>query len=137
MSKECQLRIYTGFLLLITALTGLTSCGLKAHPPVRSYAIEGTVVSVDLQGHSARISHEDILGLTDAMTMDFWVKDDTTLQRLQPNDRIKGRLLDDGNRPWLEDLIITKAVPGASAAAQGSHAILACPRPHPNGKDCK
>jgi Cu/Ag efflux protein CusF len=133
-------RIAVRLALIVAALAAFAACGWKAHPPVRSFAFEGRVISVNLERHTALIHHQDVPGLMDAMTMDFLIKDDATLRRLQPKDHLKGRLLDDGNRPWIEVVTISKPQPGSAAAqrdeAAGGRAET-CPRPSDSDKCTK
>jgi|SRR5580704_1835245 hypothetical protein len=63
------------FLSILLLAFALCACKDKSAAPVRQYKLEGVVVSLDPQGHIAKIKGEKIEGWMEAMTMEYPVKD--------------------------------------------------------------
>jgi Cu/Ag efflux protein CusF len=85
------------------------------------YELKGVVQSVDKAKKRATIKHEKVGDLMDAMTMPFFIKDEKSLDEMEPGDQIKATLVttSDGGQ-WLEKImIITKAKNGEASAAGG------------------
>lgn len=70
------------------------------------YEIKGKVVSVDREKKRVTIDHEEIKGYMDAMTMPFPVPEERELDSLEAGDQIKGTLVLDGDRYWVEKIEI-------------------------------
>ncbi len=106
--------------LRIFALAGclfLAACEQKVNAPAHSdeikrYALKGKVVKVEQANKRVEVDHEKIEGFMDAMTMEFAVKDDANLAKLQVGDQITAMLIYNpkDNRSWLEELKILKGL---------------------------
>lgn len=72
------------------------------------YEVKGRVVSVDRERKRVTIDHEEIKGYMDAMTMPFPVRDERELDGLEPEDTIKGTLIIDGDRYWIEKISVVQ-----------------------------
>jgi protein SCO1/2 len=83
-------------------------CGPRRSANEKRYPIKGQVVAVNQNDHTATISHEDIPGYMQAMTMDFKIKSDADLQMLKPGDQITGTLVVDDASSWVEILSIVE-----------------------------
>src|SRR5215467_10860083 len=94
-------------LVLIVFLITAASCRHKSEPAQR-YELKGKVVSVDKRGSAVTISHEDIPGYMEAMTMPFALKDASLLDVMNDGDGIQATLVVSGARSWLEDVIVTR-----------------------------
>jgi protein SCO1 len=117
------------FLLAIIACVTLagSSCGHKQSDNAKRYNFKGKVVAVDKAEKTATIDHEDIVGYMGAMTMEFDVRDDNGLAKLEPGDQVTATLAVTDEEDWLENLIITKqpvpdpnAKPGETSSAEPS-----------------
>src|SRR2546421_1614278 len=102
--------------LCLAALTLLSfACaGSKGEEPARRYQLKGTIVSVDKPHKQVVIAHEAIEGLMEGMTMPYMLKDKSAYDVMRPGDKIQATLAVAGDRPWLEDPIITQT-PQATA----------------------
>ena len=112
--------VMLGFLLMLAS-----SCGPRAAANEKRYPFKGKVIAVDKAEHTATIDHEDITGYMGAMTMEFDVKDDAGLAKLEPGDQVTATLAVTDEQDWLENLIITKqAVPDPNfKASEGTEPV--------------
>jgi protein SCO1 len=105
-------------LLLCIALLG---CQVPKEPEGKRYELKGKVVSVDRAGQRVTISHGEIRGYMDAMTMPFSLKDPSIINDISSGDDIQATLFVSLDATvWLEDVIISKPatkVPGAEQPA--------------------
>lgn len=94
-------------------------CGwFGAKKEVRTYELEGRVVSVDRRAKQVVVAHKEIPGLMKAMTMGFPLKNERDLDRVQPNDRIAGTLYVEADRSYLEILVIQRGPEGGDDAPE-------------------
>ena len=116
------------FLVLLCA--GLFGCQPppKAAPGKR-YEFKGKVVSVDRVQQRVTVSHEEIRGYMDAMTMPFALKDPSLISDIMPGDLIQATLFisDADASAWLEDVAITKPASRVPDAEQANTAKEANP----------
>lgn len=91
--------------------------GSGAKKQVRTYELEGRVVSVDRRARQVVVAHEEIPGFMKAMTMGFPLKNERDLDRVQPNDRIAGTLYVEDDRSYLEILVIQRGPDGNDTEA--------------------
>jgi protein SCO1 len=103
-------------LVMIALAALLAGCGHRASDNAQRYELKGTVVSVDRRGETVTITHQEIAGYMDAMTMPFKPKDSWVLDQAQPGNHIQATLVVDGLRSWLEDVIITQEAADPAAA---------------------
>jgi protein SCO1/2 len=103
------------FILLLCLV--LASCKAQpAAPQGKRYELKGTIVSVDKPNQSATISHEEIKGYMEAMTMPYKLKDAWPLDVMKPGDQIQATLVVTDDSDWLEDVVVSQQ----SAAAAGA-----------------
>jgi protein SCO1/2 len=82
----------------------------------QQYDLRGEVVGVDKDRHQVIIAHEAIEGYMEAMTMPFNVKDQWAMDSLAPGKRVQATLVVQGDRSWLEHIIIYE---GKSSGSTG------------------
>lgn len=92
------------------ALSSMMACG----PPAERYELEGSVVSVDVEAGKVTVSHDEIPGFMEAMTMPFSVLDRRLLPSMQEGDNLRATLVVQGNSYWLEDLVLSRPVASGS-----------------------
>lgn len=106
--RSAALRLLLAAALL--AAPSLPGCG--GGPESRQslhYTLRGTVVSIDRAHQQVIVSHEDVPGLMDGMTMSFTLREDSAYDVMRAGDRIEATLVVDGGRSWLEAPIISHA----------------------------
>lgn len=91
--------------------------------------MKGTVVAVDRAQQLVTISHGEIRGYMDAMTMPFALKDPSIIADISPGDSIQATLFvsDTEASTLLEDVIITKPATQTPKAEQANTAGQANP----------
>jgi len=94
------------FLILVFVSAVSLACRTTDHEERRQ--LKGTVLSVDKRGSTVTISHEEIPGYMDAMTMPFKLKDPSLLDVMSAGDRVQATLVVSGMRTWLEDVIVVR-----------------------------
>jgi protein SCO1/2 len=103
-------------LLCLLSLLSAVSCHQSAQPtPSQGVApaaqrrpLKGKVVSLDQKTATANIDAEAIDGFMDAMTMAYSVQPATVLGRLSPGDAISAVVVVEGNKYWLENVVVTQ-----------------------------
>jgi Cu/Ag efflux protein CusF len=95
------------FLSILLLTFALCACKQKsANPatnaPVERYKLDGIVVSLDPQGHTAKIKGEKIEGWMEAMTMEYPVKDG--FDALQVGDHVNATVFVQGLDYWLGEI---------------------------------
>jgi len=92
--------------------------------PVKHYAIQAEVISVDVPKKMLTLKHGDIPGLMPAMTMDYLVADEKQIVTLKPGDKISADLVIGENVGHLEKIVVVEraaAQPPASGTNQEGH----------------
>jgi protein SCO1/2 len=107
------------------ARTGSSSSGSTSEFEARAGAIQhpinGKVLKFDKDKHTVTLSHEAIPNFMDAMTMDFKVKEAWPFGVMGEGDSLRGTLVVDGARSWIEGVTVAKASgTNASTAPKGS-----------------
>jgi len=78
--------------------------------PVKHYALQAEVISVDAPRRLIHLKHGEIPGLMPAMTMTYVVKDAKQIEALQPGDKITADLVVGENVGHLEKIaLVSKA----------------------------
>ncbi len=93
-------------------LSGCTAT--KDRGDEQRYVLKGKVISVNKPEQTAAIDHEPVPGLMDAMVMDFKIKDKDALDVMEPGAQIQATLVVADEGSWLENPVITKAIPGGA-----------------------
>jgi protein SCO1 len=94
----------------------LLSCQSTKPVEGKRYELKGKVVSVDRTQLRVTISHGEIPGYMDAMTMPFILKDPSIINDINAGDSIQATVFVSDAQTWLEDVVITKPatrIPGA------------------------
>jgi protein SCO1 len=102
--------------LFLASASGLVACAREPVVTAR-YDLKGEVVSVDVAKGEVVVDHEEIPGFMAAMRMPFRVKERDTLGSMGAGDQIQATLAVADLGYWLENPVITKAIPGGEAAA--------------------
>ena len=111
------------FLVAATACarTGSSSSGSTSEFEARAGAIQhpidGKVVKVDKIKHTVTLSHEAIPNFMDAMTMDFKLKESWPFNAMAEGDTLRGTLVVDGARSWIEGVTVAKESGTTAATA--------------------
>jgi protein SCO1/2 len=85
--------------------------GASQHP------INGKVVNANKAQHTVTLSHEAIPNYMDAMTMEFKVKEAWPFDVMAAGDAMRGTLVVDGARSWIEGVTVAKASGTTAATA--------------------
>ena len=96
--------------------------GCQSQPEVQGkrYDLKGTVVSVDKANQTAIISHEEVKGFMEAMTMPFKLKDAWPLDVMKPGDEVQAALVVTDASAWLEDVVVVEKRAQAGATTESS-----------------
>lgn len=101
--------------LLLMVMIALASVGCRT-APVKHYAIQAEVVSVDVPRKMVTIKHGDIPGLMPAMTMNYLVADEKQIAPLKPGDKISADLVIGENVGHLEKIVLVEKAAPAPAS---------------------
>ncbi len=103
--------------LFLTIILFISACQkpktqANASADAKRYPFKGKVISVDRDGHKAKIEHDAIPGYMEGMTMDFPIHADFVWDVLKPGADIRAELVVDSaaSDPYfLDSLVITSA----------------------------
>jgi protein SCO1/2 len=95
-------------LVLLFGVIALSGCRSDMSNAKR-YELKGKVMSVEKDKHLLTVSHEEIKGFMDAMTMPFMVRDEWVFDQAAPGDQITATLVVDETESWLENVVIVKS----------------------------
>jgi len=96
-----------------SAPSAASEAGTAAAGELKTFPIQGKVISVDAAKGSIVLAHEAVPGFMDAMTMTYKLKDATVASELHPGDRIMAKLLvrkvgdDDYRDAMLDEIVVT------------------------------
>jgi Cu/Ag efflux protein CusF len=108
------------FLLLWMIVMASVGCQTA---PVKHYAIQAEVISVDVPRKIVTVKHGEIPGLMPAMTMNYLVADEKQIEPLKPGDKISADLVLGENVGHLEKIVLVeKAVAAPAAGDVNQHA---------------
>ncbi len=82
---------------------------LVARPGASQHEIVGKVVGINAAQRKVTISHQAITGYMDAMTMEFRLKEAWPFNVIAVGDEVRGNLVVDGARSWIEGVTVKKA----------------------------
>lgn len=89
--------------------------GASQHP------INGRIVRFDAAKHTVTLAHDAIPSYMDAMTMEFKVKEAWPFGIMAEGDSMRGTLVVDGAKSWIENVTVAKASgTNAATAPRGS-----------------
>jgi protein SCO1 len=103
--------------LALSGVLLISACKRSKPPEQQRYAIKGKVESVEKQLSQATIEHEEIPGFMPAMTMPYTVKEPWAMNVLEKGDVVSATLIVEGEKSWLEEIVITKNGSAADASA--------------------
>src|SRR5918911_880794 len=107
--------------LMLLICLFLAACQSKPAPQGKRYELKGTVVSVEKEKQSAVISHEEIQGYMEAMTMSYTIKDTWALDVMKPGDEVQATLVVTDDTAWLEDVrVIQRSATTGTPTVKGS-----------------
>lgn len=108
------------FLIFLPAalLLAAAACERRqgASADAKRYELRGTVVSFNKAQSQVVVSHGEIPGLMEAMTMPYTLREPDAFDAMKPGDQIQATLVVDGDRSWLENPVVTHAESDPSAA---------------------
>ena len=93
---------FLSILLLAFALCACKKPVSKA--PIERFQLDGEIVALDPQGHTAKIKHQDIKGWMEAMTMDYPVKDANEFATLHVGDHITATVFAQDLNYWVGEI---------------------------------
>jgi len=80
--------------------------------PVKHYAIQAEVISVNVPEKMITVKHGEIPGLMPAMTMNYLVADEKQIAPLKPGDKINADLVVGENVGHLEKIVLVERAAG-------------------------
>jgi Cu/Ag efflux protein CusF len=104
------------FIVFVLGMLLITCVGCQT-APVKHYAIQAEVLSVDVPKKMLTLKHGDIPGLMPAMTMDYLVADEKQIVALKPGDKISADLVIGENVGHLEKIVVMEKAPAQPPAA--------------------
>lgn len=100
---------------LALALLALVLFAGSCNKPVKHYALQGKIVSIDKPGGLINVDAEAIPGFMAAMVMGYKARPASELDQLRVGDAIEADLVVSGEDYWLEHVKVTQH---ASAGSQ-------------------
>jgi protein SCO1/2 len=107
-------------LITIVVLSTAISCQKSASGQEQRFDLRGKVFEVDKNTGMVTVAHETIPGFMEAMTMPFKIKDRWALDVLKPGDRLTATLVVDGERSWLEGIVVVQETSDPTSAPNAS-----------------
>jgi hypothetical protein len=93
------------FLSILLLAVALCACKKPdANTPVQQFKLDGVVVSLNPQAHTANIDGQKVEGWMDAMTMDYPVKDKKDFDELHVHDHITATIFAQGLNFWIGEI---------------------------------
>jgi protein SCO1/2 len=104
-------------LSLVAIAVAVLSCNQsRQHADAKRYEMRGTVVSFNKDQEQVVISHKEIPGLMEAMTMPYTLKEPSAYDVMKAGDDISATLVVEGDRSWIENPVISHAEADLSAS---------------------
>lgn len=91
-------------------------------PDARRFDIEGKVIAVNKAERQITLAHGEVKGFMDAMTMPFRVKEGWAFDAAAPGDLLRGTLVVDGAKAWIEGVNVTRTNTAAVSTAKATWA---------------
>lgn len=101
------------FFFFIASLLLVVACGARggAGEHALRYELRGRIVSFDRAQQQVVISHGDVPGLMEGMTMPFTLREESAYDVMKGGSSIQATLVVDEGRSWLENPVISDAQP--------------------------
>ena len=107
------------FVFVLLGMVAMMSAGCQS-APVKHYAIQAEVISVDVPKKMVTVKHGEIPGLMPAMTMNYLAADEKQIEPLKPGDKITADLVVGENVGHLEKIVLVeKGAPEPAPSATG------------------
>lgn len=107
------------FFFVLVGMLLMMSAGCQT-APVKHYAIQAEVISVNVPEKMLTVKHGEIPGLMPAMTMNYLVADEKQIAALKQGDKITADLVVGENVGHLEKIVLVeKAAPVVAPTAAG------------------
>jgi Cu/Ag efflux protein CusF len=110
------------FIPLLLGTLVLSSPGCQT-TPVKHYAIQAEVISVDVPKKMVTVKHGEIPGLMPAMTMNYLVADEKQIAPLKPGDKISADLVVGENVGHLEKIVLVEKAAGPPPAGDAEQHV--------------
>src|SRR5208282_5254379 len=91
--------------------------------PVKHYAIQAEVISVNIPQKMLTVKHGEIPGLMPAMTMNYLVADEKQIEPLKPGDKISADLVVGENVGHLEKIVLVEKASGPLPAGDANQHV--------------
>jgi len=120
-----MIRAMPGLLLIGLTLTAALPACRPAAPPVnvREFPLTGQILAINPDRRGATVTHDDVKGFMDAMTMVFTIKEPKELDGLQPGDLISATLVITDDEGFLKGLRKTGTAPLPATPAGAAPAV--------------
>ena len=92
----------------VTRLAGVVIFASICCAEARRYPMSGLVVEIDAPHQTVTVSHQQIPGYMEAMSMPFHVRPVKALAQLHPGEGIACTLVVDKNSSWIEDIRVVE-----------------------------
>jgi Cu/Ag efflux protein CusF len=106
------------FNFLLLGMAAMLSGGCQT-VPVKHYAIQEEVISVNVPEKMLTVKHGEIPGLMPAMTMNYLVPDEKQIVALKPGDKITADLVVGENVGHLEKIVLVEKAASETAPRAG------------------
>jgi len=110
------------FIFLVLGMLVMASVGCQT-TPVKHYAVQAEVISVDVPKKMVTVKHGEIPGLMPAMTMDYLVADEKQIEALKPGDKISADLVVGENVGHLEKIVLVEKAAGPLPAGDAQQHV--------------
>ena len=110
------------FIFLVLGMLVMASVGCQT-TPVKHYAIQAEVISVDVPKKMVTVKHGEIPGLMPAMTMNYLVADEKQIEPLKPGDKISADLVVGENVGHLEKIVLVEKASGPLPAGDANQHV--------------
>ena len=108
------------FTVMLPGILVIASVGCQT-TPVKHYAIQAGVISVDVPKKMVTIKHGEIPGLMPAMTMNYLVADEKQIAPLKPGDKISADLVVGENAGHLEKIVLVEKAAAPPPSNETNH----------------
>jgi Cu/Ag efflux protein CusF len=110
------------FIPFLLGMLVLSSAGCQTRP-VKHYAIQAEVISVNVPEKMVTVKHGEIPGLMPAMTMNYLVAEEKQIEPLKPGDKISADLVVGENVGHLEKIVLLEKAAGAPPAGDAQQHV--------------
>ena len=105
--RNMKTAAFKNILVVLIAATALIQASCSGKASARSYALQGTVITVDPQHRLITIDEKAVPGYMDAMEMTYQLPDDVAVASFKPGDQIEATLKVTSDKSWLESIRVS------------------------------